>query len=209
MKRSLLAVTSALFIATPAFAVGETHKIHYELRLDNPLPFQVAVTFDYINADPTTELAFQVDELSFEGNLNFAMPSGPAGSIVTTSGGYAFTGVDTSTLRMVFTDFTRISFDLTVQAEPTGDLFRMTFSDAGGGGTLFPSTYPFNPSVLSIYKLGNDESGLAVYGFGSPTVEGVSWSANFVAAPVPEPSSYAMMLGGLMLFGVAARRRSS
>ncbi len=66
-----------------------------------------------------------------------------------------------------------------------------------------------HPSVLSIYKLGNDESVLAVYGFGSPTVEGVSWSANFVAAPVPEPSSYAMMLGGLMLFGVAARRRSS
>lgn len=86
--------------------------------------------------------------------------------------------------------------------------------DAGVGGTHFPSTYPFNPSVLSIYNLGNDESGLAVYGFGSPTVEGVSWSANFVAAPVPEPSFYTMMLGGLMLgglmlCGVVARRRSS
>ena len=35
-----------------------------------------------------------------------------------------------------------------------------------------------------------------------------NYAANLALAPVPEPETYAMMLGGLGLLAVAARRRS-
>ncbi len=49
----------------------------------------------------------------------------------------------------------------------------------------------------------NDSAGAATLGDWDDFVVGV----NFVAAPIPEPETYAMMLAGLGLLGVAARRR--
>lgn len=49
----------------------------------------------------------------------------------------------------------------------------------------------------------NDSAGAATLGDWDDFVVGV----NFVAAPIPEPETYAMMLAGLGLLGIAARRR--
>jgi hypothetical protein len=42
---------------------------------------------------------------------------------------------------------------------------------------------------------------------GNPTGLRVEFGTSSIAAPVPEPETYAMMLGGLALMGVVARRR--
>lgn len=65
---------------------------------------------------------------------------------------------------------------------------------------LFGSS--FNPNVDSTYRVTLDVSGLA----GGP--QSLSVDAQLGAGAVPEPTTWAMMIGGFGLLGAAARRRS-
>lgn len=208
MKKLLLALLSAVsFSAASTAQAEEMQKLRYEFRADQPVSLQVAFGFDYLNLDPDNKIAIEVDNFDFTGNLNFASASGPSGNVSFTGDGYAFTGNDTSILRMVFTNFSYLAFDLNVPVTPSEDVFRLTFSEASNGSAIFPTNYPYNPTLISTYKLGGDASDLTVYGPMNASVTGVSWSASLIAPAVPEPSTYAMMAAGLMFVGAIARKR--
>lgn len=65
-------------------------------------------------------------------------------------------------------------------------------------GGMLPA--PVVATAFRIYGIGDNHYGVAEF----------QAIGNFVpAAPVPEPSTYAMLLGGLGLMGLVARRRSS
>ncbi len=87
---------------------------------------------------------------------------------------------------------------------------RLTYGDntVGGPRTQGTSGVPASPSVVGtntvtqwqLSVLGADGAIASTAGFiGSP--------GSTVLAPVPEPGTYALMVGGLALLGVAARRR--
>jgi hypothetical protein len=66
-----------------------------------------------------------------------------------------------------------------------------------GSGLTVSGTFTFDPTVTAYTFLisGKTTGGSATYSFG------------LTAAPVPEPAEYAMLLAGLGLVGVVARRR--
>jgi hypothetical protein len=64
----------------------------------------------------------------------------------------------------------------------------------------------FSPISFSLASFANVVFSIKDYPY-SDNLGGISLSVNSVAAPVPEPETYAMMLAGLGLLGVFARRK--
>jgi len=52
-----------------------------------------------------------------------------------------------------------------------------------------------------------DGNGRAVTAYSLTSDSGTDWTRNFAVSPVPEPATWAMMLGGLGLLGAATKRR--
>ncbi|MCX9158305.1 FxDxF family PEP-CTERM protein [Niveibacterium sp. 24ML] len=74
------------------------------------------------------------------------------------------------------------------------------------GTTLIGSLYSLESSTVSFSGLSTGDYKLGFFGFGGG-VTAVSFAANAIAAPVPEPETYAMLLAGLGMIGAIARRR--
>jgi hypothetical protein len=70
---------------------------------------------------------------------------------------------------------------------------------------LFPSANNFSPVDWG----SSDEGTIAVFGFLSPQLGEVTYLATAAASAIPEPSTYAAIVGGLALGLVALRRRAS
>ncbi len=94
----------------------------------------------------------------------------------------------------------------------TGNSFGVTFSSVGISGpsiyapVLFSNTTDFSlPLSLTQFVPG----AYTMTVVGNTTVNGGFYNAavNFNSAPIPEPETYAMMLAGLGLMGLVARRR--
>lgn len=81
----------------------------------------------------------------------------------------------------------------------------VSFATAAGAAGFFSSPVPFYNVAFSAFT--NTLSEVAFNGSGFTITQG-GGSVNF-ASPVPEPETYALMLGGLGVLGFLARRRRS
>jgi hypothetical protein len=88
------------------------------------------------------------------------------------------------------------------------------FADSNvAGGDLGASNYfmftndPTYGSVAFAVNTNNGMVALDGTSYGAPATNAANWSLTEVAAPVPEPQSYAMLLAGLGFISVAAVRR--
>jgi hypothetical protein len=81
----------------------------------------------------------------------------------------------------------------------------VSFATAASAGGFFAAPVPFYSVALTAFT--NTLSEVAFNGSGFTITQG-GGSVNF-ASPVPEPDTYALMLGGLGLLGFLARRRRS
>jgi hypothetical protein len=81
----------------------------------------------------------------------------------------------------------------------------VTFATAASAGGFFASPVPFYNVALTAFT--NTLSEVTFNGSGFTITQG-GGSVNF-ASPVPEPDTYALMLGGLGVLGFLARRRRS
>ena len=81
---------------------------------------------------------------------------------------------------------------------------RLTFAVAANAAPFFASPMPFFNGALSSFT--NTVSQVTRFERGFSISQG-GGSFNFVAAPIPEPETYALMLGGLFAVGFVARRR--
>jgi len=82
----------------------------------------------------------------------------------------------------------------------------VTFATASTAGSFFVSPTPFYNMALSVFT--NTLSTVTFNGSNGFTIVQGGGSVNF-ASPVPEPDTYALMLGGLGILGFLARRRRS
>ncbi|MES2741037.1 MAG: FxDxF family PEP-CTERM protein [Pseudomonadota bacterium] len=80
-----------------------------------------------------------------------------------------------------------------------------TFADFNGHSLTLNSSGPLETAYLGLTSF-NGPLTLTVSGLSGATA---SYSGSLNVVPVPEPESYALMLGGLALLGVVARRRKS
>ena len=80
----------------------------------------------------------------------------------------------------------------------------VSFAIASGAGAFFVSPNPFYNMALSVFT--NTLSTVAFNGSNGFAITQGGGSLNF-ASQVPEPDTYALMLGGLGLLGFIARRR--
>ncbi len=80
-----------------------------------------------------------------------------------------------------------------------------TFADFNGHALTLNSSGPLESAYLGLTSF-NGPLTLTVSGLSGATA---SYSGSLNVVPVPEPESYALMLGGLALLGVVARRRKS
>jgi hypothetical protein len=81
---------------------------------------------------------------------------------------------------------------------------RLSFTTAAGALPFFAAPVPFYNVALSSFT--NTVSQVTRFDGGFKISQG-GGSFNFVAAPIPEPETYALMLAGLCAVGFMARRR--
>ena len=81
---------------------------------------------------------------------------------------------------------------------------QLTFAVAAGAAPFFTSPVPFFSTALASFTNTVSQVTQIDRGF---TIRQGGGSFNFVAAPIPEPETYALMLGGLFAVGFVARRR--
>lgn len=82
----------------------------------------------------------------------------------------------------------------------------VSFAAASASGSFFQSPNPFYSVALSAFT--NTISEITSDGINGFTITQGGGSINF-ASPIPEPDNYALMLGGLGVLGLIARRRRS
>ena len=83
---------------------------------------------------------------------------------------------------------------------------RLTFVTAAGAAPFFAAPVPFYDVALSSFTNTASQVTRFTDGSGFRISQG-GGSFNFVAAPIPEPETYALMLAGLCAVGFVARRR--
>ena len=94
--------------------------------------------------------------------------------------------------------------------------------EAGNSGATFADRFTFTVdealgvnvdaivgSVSRSADVGLDITGLWIYDGNVVSGEGASFGGAIMLAPVPEPETYGMMLGGLGILGFLARRRQA
>jgi hypothetical protein len=101
---------------------------------------------------------------------------------------------DASVINISFADATNISF-----TEATLNGFAMTISNGAPLATAYTLSQIFSPGGVNTLVLKGVAGGSASY----------SGTVNFTVAPVPEPTTWAMMIAGLGIAGAALRRRAS
>lgn len=207
----LFAALITALVSTVASAQSFDDKISF--KFEAPLQFSTyQVSFNVFYANNSAELnPIKIDNFNFDGDFDFVTANAPSGNLSFTGDGYLFSGKDSSGLQMVFSGLSSISFDINVPFtdDVTPDTLRFSLVESSTGGTLAPSNHPFASSIFMTYEMGQDKSGLVVYD--SITDRG-TWSASFasdMAAPIPEPSSYAMLFAGLLMVGAIVKRRTS
>ena len=82
----------------------------------------------------------------------------------------------------------------------------LTFSIEPGKQGFFGSPTSFYTLAQSVF--GNTQSTIAMTSTGFTVSQG-GGAVNFVAAPIPEPETYALLLAGLGAVGFMARRRKT
>lgn len=81
-----------------------------------------------------------------------------------------------------------------------------TVSGSGFGFLTFDTVNSFNDGIYSVVDINN---GAATTGFANTAGAITSFTTSAVTAAVPEPASWALMIGGLGLAGMTLRRRSA
>ena len=81
----------------------------------------------------------------------------------------------------------------------------LTFAENAASSAFFESPNPFYALTQTSFTNNTDTITSKANGF---TLTAGAGSVTFVAAPVPEPETYALMLGGLGALGFVARRRN-
>lgn len=90
-------------------------------------------------------------------------------------------------------------------AAPTGAITGFS-GELVGYGNFLPAVVVGSQQTLG--WAGNLNAGTyTVHIWGTTALKNTQYTATVSALPVPEPTTYGMMLGGLALLGVAARRR--
>lgn len=82
----------------------------------------------------------------------------------------------------------------------------VSFNVAPGAAAFFDSPNPFYDMAYATFA--HTPNQVTAFGNGF-SVQGSGGTFNFVAAPIPEPETYALMLAGLGVVGFMARRRRS
>jgi len=122
------------------------------------------------------------------GLLSFALPGSSNIAMTLTSGGNSITATASATGATSIGDFGSTAYHYSYQLNNINSgIYAVTLSGIAGGNNTGATT-------------------------GAPTVTGVSASPTVIttpamAAPVPEPETYAMMLAGLGALGFLGRRR--
>ena len=169
---------------------------------------------DYLTDNDTTTYNFNLARAD-GGSIQGAFAGTPAASatgifiISIFSGGESFNGDFTVQLDTGALSSTR-SFgdqDLVTTSQATGaiNLFQNGFGTVETNGSGAYYAYYYAP--FADFNVSRDQvSGVFLSGFTGPWLE-TSYVGLGYFAPIPEPSTYGLMLGGLALAGAALRRR--
>ncbi len=131
----------------------------------------------------------------FNGAGTFTATSAPAPTITLGSGSLSASG--TNVFSGTASGTTVTSANATAQ---------LSFAKSVAGSAFFASPASFYGLAQTSFNNTSQTITSSATGF---TVTNGGGSVNFLAAPIPEPETYALMLGGLAAVGFVARRRSN
>lgn len=167
------------FVAPSADTILDSILYYTRQRYDYPVGFQYVELYDWNEASHTTGQG-----LWFSGPTQVVSP-----------GFSAFQNWETSLSALQFAPGVSLS---------GGSSYALQFASAYHGAEFLLANQTYSDGILEVF---NPNAGAwQAVGYGDAAVK-LSFSTPQVAAPVPEPETYAMMLAGLGLLGLSARRR--